>query len=97
MRVIIVLASVFLVVTAWPNLPESKVQKEWVALKAKYNKKYQDAAEETFRRRVFGENLNLIQRHNLRFNEGLYTFKVGVSKNTDLVSIVATAHSAQLH
>lgn len=97
MRAIIVLAAALAAVCGFPNLPESQVQKEWVAFKAKYNKKYPDAAEETYRRRVFGENLNLIERHNKRFKEGLYTFQVGINKNTDLVRTVRAAHSTHFH
>lgn len=56
----------------------------WDLFKQQNNKYYASIGEELHRRKVFGNNLRLIESHNYLFDMGLKTFKLGVNQFTDL-------------
>ncbi|XP_031628991.1 cathepsin L1-like [Contarinia nasturtii] len=58
--------------------------REWFAYKAKHLKKYSNHVDESNRLQIFLENKLKIIKHNLRFEEGLTTYKMGLNKYSDL-------------
>jgi len=57
---------------------------EWKAFKGAFNKQYQDAEEENYRRGVWQYHLDFIQKHNLETDRGLHTYRVGVNEYADM-------------
>ena len=56
---------------------------EWQMFKMKFNKKY-DALTEISRRLIWEENLKNIQKHNIQYNLGKYSYYVGVNAFSDM-------------
>lgn len=50
----------------------------------KYNKVYINSIEQTLRKTIFDNNLQKIEEHNKKFEQGLVTYKLGVNNFTDL-------------
>ncbi|KAK9893082.1 hypothetical protein WA026_023646 [Henosepilachna vigintioctopunctata] len=78
----IVLFSSLLVVTF--ALSDVEVAQEWKQFLETSKKVYQSPKEEAKRLGIFRENLKKIEAHNKIFNEGKVTYKLGVTKFTDL-------------
>ncbi|XP_074603655.1 digestive cysteine proteinase 3-like isoform X2 [Brevipalpus obovatus] len=55
----------------------------WDEFKTKYSKEYSSPAEESYRKRVFSQNLDLITEHNLEADKGTKSFKLGVNRFCD--------------
>ncbi|PRD28788.1 UNVERIFIED_CONTAM: Ctsk [Trichonephila clavipes] len=64
-----------------PSNPEMDVF--WESFKKAHNKSYTQE-EERYRRLIWEENVIDIIRHNLQANQGLYSYKRGINKYTDL-------------
>jgi len=56
----------------------------WEEYKTTFSKKYENQAEEMYRRLVWAENVRYIQQHNLEFDQGEHTFTLGVNGLADL-------------
>ncbi|XP_017077543.1 cathepsin L-like [Drosophila eugracilis] len=78
------LPAVLVLANPGSSVPNS--HKEWQDYKLDHGKTYQDEAEELSRRNVYHQNKELIQQHNLRFSQGLETFKLAVNQFTDLLT-----------
>ncbi|XP_050508630.1 procathepsin L-like [Diabrotica virgifera virgifera] len=60
------------------------VQDDWNNFKTKYNKTYKNEVEENEKFTVFKDNLEEIRRHNSRYEDGLETYKKGITVFADL-------------
>jgi len=58
---------------------------EWKQLKELYNKQYTHR-EESFRRAIFESHLTIIEHHNLRFDAGEKSYRLGVNEYADLLN-----------
>jgi hypothetical protein len=58
----------------------------WTTYKTTFSKTYISVYEETYRRSVFGINIQYISRHNLQAELGVYTFTLGINEYADLTS-----------
>lgn len=54
---------------------------------AKHNKVYASSTEESTRKSIFSTNLKKINAHNREADNGVHTYRLGVNKFADLVSI----------
>ncbi|PVD36393.1 hypothetical protein C0Q70_03375 [Pomacea canaliculata] len=57
---------------------------EWDSFKMIYKKSYKDVDEEAYRREIWENNLDFIQRHNFEADLGIHTFRVGVNEYADM-------------
>ncbi|KAJ9573440.1 hypothetical protein L9F63_009168, partial [Diploptera punctata] len=57
---------------------------EWNLFKLQYGKNYETAVEEEFRKQVFLENKYKIEKHNAGYELGLFTYKLGINKFSDM-------------
>lgn len=57
----------------------------WELFKAVHQKTYETEAEELLRKEVFLNNIQKIEEHNLKFEAGEVSFKLGVNKFADLI------------
>ena len=55
----------------------------WESHKLTFGKVY-SPQEETYRRSIFEKNLIIIEEHNKKADEGLFSYRLGVNKFTDL-------------
>ena len=62
----------------------SELQTMFQDFKTTYGKAYLTAAEEATRFKVFSDNVDFINTHNARFEQGLETYTVGVNQFADL-------------
>ncbi|MCI3325448.1 C1 family peptidase, partial [Escherichia coli] len=60
------------------------INAEWTLFKKTYNKVYNDAEDEGYRRRVYEYHLEFIQQFNLEADRGLHTFRVGINEYADM-------------
>ena len=58
---------------------------EWLDFKRLFGRGYQPE-EEHFRRQVFADNLEYIKQHNVEFDAGRTTFRLGVNQFADLTN-----------
>ncbi|XP_028138895.1 procathepsin L-like [Diabrotica virgifera virgifera] len=72
---------IFLAIAAVQALSDNE---EWVQFKVKQGKSYRNYVEEQNRFTIFQENLRKIENHNEKYYHGLSTFKLGVTKFSDL-------------
>ncbi|XP_057662229.1 procathepsin L-like [Diorhabda carinulata] len=59
-------------------------EEEWGNFKEKYVKTYKSSAEESKRFSIFQSNLRRIENHNLKEEQGYFTYRFGVTKFADL-------------
>ncbi|XP_071489951.1 cathepsin L-like peptidase [Diadema antillarum] len=59
-------------------------EEEWTAWKLKYGKAYADDFEESKRSSIWQDNLAYITKHNIRYDLGEFTFKLGINEYADL-------------
>lgn len=50
----------------------------------KYSKSYKNHTEEAHRMEVFKENVNIIEKHNQRYEKGEILFKMAINRFSDL-------------
>ncbi|CAH1100336.1 unnamed protein product [Psylliodes chrysocephalus] len=60
------------------------VHEEWKHFKNNHGKLYRNSVEETYRFSVFQANLRRIEEHNVKFEQGLSTFRMGMNQFGDL-------------
>ncbi|XP_072338052.1 procathepsin L-like [Scyliorhinus torazame] len=62
---------------------DSKLDEDWKSWKSQYKKQYTEE-EETYRRKVWEDNVTYIEQHNLEYSMGKHTFTVGMNQFGDL-------------
>jgi len=77
MKVLIALA-VLTVVASMPTKDE-----QWIAFKKEFNKVYRDYGHEAERKAIFEAQLDYVEDHNRKYDEGLSTFYVGINQFSD--------------
>lgn len=88
MKTLIVLVAIVAAASA-VRLSASEVAGHWHGFKATHGKVYASPVEEKFRMKIFADNLQRVNAHNARFDQGLETFKVGVNEYSDMVSMLS--------
>uniref|UniRef100_T1JWM9 Uncharacterized protein n=1 Tax=Tetranychus urticae TaxID=32264 RepID=T1JWM9_TETUR len=76
----------FLVATLF-TLSTSKslsLESEWASFKKNYDKTYSNPEEELYRQTIFHKNLELIEQHNEKATQGIHTYRLGITKFSDL-------------
>ncbi|PSN53186.1 Cathepsin L [Blattella germanica] len=58
---------------------------EWEEFKVKHGKKYETVEENDFRMQIYLQNKLKIEKHNLAYEKGIYTFKLGMNQFGDLL------------
>merc|ERR1712018_238550 len=77
----------FLIVAALFSLASSASvgrNQQWDEFKVKFGKVHRDLKHESERRAVFEKNMDMIEAHNVKFEKGLTTYKMGINQFTDL-------------
>ncbi|XP_071491786.1 cathepsin L-like peptidase [Diadema antillarum] len=59
-------------------------EEEWTAWKLKFGKVYADDFEESKRSSIWRENLEFVTKHNVRYDLGEFTYKLGINEYSDL-------------
>ncbi|CAG9854680.1 unnamed protein product [Phyllotreta striolata] len=80
MKTFIVLAATILAVSAL------SLHEQWADFKVKHGKSYKNIAEETARFEIFQQTLKKIEEHNAKYEAGLSSFWMGVTKFSDMTS-----------
>ncbi|XP_038633949.1 procathepsin L-like [Scyliorhinus canicula] len=62
---------------------DSKLDEDWKSWKSQNEKQYTEE-EETYRRKIWEDNLRYIEQHNLEYSMGKHTFTVGMNPFGDL-------------
>ncbi|CAH1100335.1 unnamed protein product [Psylliodes chrysocephalus] len=62
------------------------VHEQWTHFKNNHGKLYRNSVEETYRFSVFQANLREIEEHNVKFEQGLSTFRMGMNQFGDLTT-----------
>merc|ERR1712045_145422 len=57
---------------------------QWDDFKVKFNKGFRDLKHESERRAVFEANLDTIESHNVKYEKGLSSYKMGINQFTDM-------------
>ncbi|PSN53210.1 hypothetical protein C0J52_04485 [Blattella germanica] len=57
--------------------------------KVKYGKKYETVEEDDFRMHIYLQNKLKIEKHNLAYEKGIYTFKLGMNQFGDLLQFLS--------
>ncbi|KAM8708933.1 hypothetical protein ACLKA7_015839 [Drosophila subpalustris] len=79
--IIVILALIGLVQSTRNDVLDIK----WQSFKEDHLKSYRDVSEELLRMKIFKANMELIDRHNLRYEAGEESYKMGVNEFTDLL------------
>ncbi|ESO85089.1 hypothetical protein LOTGIDRAFT_204652 [Lottia gigantea] len=66
-------------------LTQELLDEEWTQFKAAYGKTYAPK-EEAMRRKIWNDNLNYIQKHNLEADRNVHSFRVGMNAYGDMTS-----------
>merc|ERR1712141_877517 len=77
----------FLVIAALISLAASASvgrNQQWDDFKVKFNKGFRDLKHESERRAVFEANLDTIEAHNVKYEKGLSSYKMGINQFTDM-------------
>merc|ERR1711981_314377 len=77
----------FLVIAALISLAASTSvgrNQQWDDFKVKFNKGFRDLKHESERRAVFEANLDTIEAHNVKYEKGLSSYKMGINQFTDM-------------
>merc|ERR1712165_17617 len=77
----------FLVIAALISLAASASvgrNQQWDDFKVKFNKEFRDLKHESERRAVFEANLDTIEAHNVKYEKGLSSYKMGINQFTDM-------------
>ncbi|XP_055853688.1 cathepsin L-like isoform X2 [Episyrphus balteatus] len=61
------------------------IEEEWNMFKHTYGKNYTNETEENFRMKIFLDNKDKIEKHNLKHTKGLVSFTLGLNKYADLM------------
>ncbi|XP_014246985.1 cathepsin L1-like [Cimex lectularius] len=62
------------------------VADEWELFKLQHKKNYLSIEEEAFRKMVFIENKRYVIKHNLQYEKGIVSFKLGLNSRSDMLS-----------
>nr|XP_015836649.1 PREDICTED: uncharacterized protein LOC103313498 [Tribolium castaneum] len=65
------------------ELTEEFIEEKWNEFKAKYRKNYTDAEEESYRKSLFVANLQMVESHNEKYEDGLVNYKMGINQFAD--------------
>ncbi|CAH0545777.1 unnamed protein product [Brassicogethes aeneus] len=76
MKIILLLACLAVAVSA-------NTQEQWKSFKQTHQKSYRSLIEERLRYQIFSDNLENIEKHNAKFEQGLITYKQGVNQFAD--------------
>ncbi|CAH0545770.1 unnamed protein product [Brassicogethes aeneus] len=76
MKIYILLACLAVAVSA-------NTQNQWKHFKQTHKKSYRSLIEERLRYQIFSTNLEKIEQHNVKFEQGLTTYKLGINKFAD--------------
>merc|ERR1711899_558686 len=57
---------------------------QWDEFKVQFNKEFRDLKHESERRAVFEANLDTIEAHNVKYEKGLSSYKMGINQFTDM-------------
>ena len=80
-----VLSVIFLYLVNQMLCQEMMYEEEWKNFKVKYGKPTsRSEEEENYRRSIFIENLDKVKRHNILYENGSSTYKMGVNKFSDM-------------
>lgn len=60
------------------------VEALWTAFKQQYGRQYNNDTEERFRRKVFGDNVEAVNRHNDLHRQGLRSFRTAINAFADM-------------
>lgn len=63
---------------------QASVVDEWQNFKVKYNKTYDTFSEQAERFKIFKKNHEKFKEHNIQFERGDVTFRMGVNRDADL-------------
>merc|ERR1712165_411516 len=77
----------FLVIAALISLAASASvgrNQQWDEFKVQFNKEFRDLKHESERRAVFEANLDTIEAHNVKYEKGLSSYKMGINQFTDM-------------
>ena len=77
----------FLVLAALVSLAASASvgrNQQWDEFKVQFNKEFRDLKHESERRAVFEANLDTIEAHNVKYEKGLSSYKMGINQFTDM-------------
>ncbi|XP_044267623.1 procathepsin L-like [Tribolium madens] len=77
--IILILASYAISAT----ISDYQLESQWENFKKKYDRKYLDAKEEAFRKGLFANTLKFVQKQNVRYDEGLEQFRLGITSLAD--------------
>ncbi|CAO1343839.1 unnamed protein product [Diamesa hyperborea] len=80
------------------------VVEEWEAFQIRYNKSYKNDEEKAKRMRIFALNHERIVKHNLKYDKGIISYKMGINVYTDMIatelrigSVVAKSTNKELN
>merc|ERR1712179_356798 len=79
----------FLVLAALISLAASASvgrNQQWDEFKVKFAKEFRDLKHESERRAVFEANLDTIEAHNVKYEKGLSSYKMGINQFTEMTS-----------
>lgn len=62
----------------------ASVVDEWQSFKTKFNKTYETFSEEADRFKIFKKNHEKFKEHNIKFERGDVTFRMGVNRDADM-------------
>ncbi|XP_015783352.1 cathepsin L1 [Tetranychus urticae] len=79
-------AALFIPLFALAAAASLSLDSQWESFKTKYGKSYESNVEETYRRSVFAQKMELIKAHNERANNGEFTYRKGINKFSDLTT-----------
>ncbi|XP_044265939.1 procathepsin L-like [Tribolium madens] len=64
-------------------LPEYLVEEEWNKFKAMHARAFFDPLEESLRKSIFIKNLEIVEEHNEKYQNGSETYEMGINKFSD--------------
>nr|XP_014292126.1 cathepsin L1-like [Halyomorpha halys] len=80
MRILLLLASFFIVSSAAPAIDEL-----WSMFKEQHGKTYRTPLEEFHRISIFTKNLNMIEQHNAKYGAGMVSYKMKLNRFADML------------
>jgi len=87
MRSLALLCCLVVLATAHPDYSDT-----WEEFKGKYNKEYDDADEEDYRKNVWSSNVGFISSHNTEYEAGVHDFSVGENEFADMTPDEITSY-----
>jgi len=83
MKAFIALCLLFVCVYSAPTF-DATLDAPWTLFKSIYEKEYASDAEETLRRAIWEDNVEIIRKHNIEADLGLHTYTLGMNKYGDM-------------